>query len=298
MTNTATDHREDPQSETISYLPCATLFDHTLRMGFYSEVHLEKLTDAIRMHGLLQPLIVYPRKTQPFQILSGHYRVRAARRLRMSEVACSVFRGSEEEALRVYCTANLLTRGLNPIEEAHIIAELIRTRGMNMTEIGTFLGHSKSWVSRRLKMLRTLDPKVRRFVESGEIPPRFAQELTRLPQGNEQQRVWTVIQNQHLTKDSASSLVDWWLSATDTERAKMEVTPPGQPCILPHLTEYVVRALKSCCVTINQLASIVSQHGKPRREWPQEEWSQLCKAMNNLAQIIAPHEKGGLDASQ
>lgn len=297
MSKPAISNQEDVQRETLSYLPCAALSDHPLRMRFFSESHLERLIDAIRMHGLLQPLIVYAHHPPNYQILSGHYRIRAARRLHMKEVVCTIFQGSEEEALRIHCTANLLTRGLNPVEEAYLISELIRTRGMRMADIGAVLGHSKSWVSRRLKILRTLHPSVRRLVESGEIPPRFAQELTRLPQGNEQQRVWDLIRNQHLTKDSATSLVDWWLNATDTERAQMEEAPPQNPWI-PCITDYAKRILEQCRRTLDQLAAIVQPCDALHQQWPQQEWSRLCATIRRLEQMVSGLQKGDPNAPQ
>lgn len=296
MENTLDYQGDRPHSGAISYLSCLSLKDHPLRMSFYEEMHLQKLTEAIRNDGLLQPIIVYPQKSQQFQILSGHYRIRAIRRLRQSSAPCIVFEGNTMDALRIHCTSNTLTRKINPIEEAHIIAELIRSEKMKMDEIGDFLGYSKSWVSRRFKLLKALDSKIRKLVETGEIQPRFAQELARLPQGNEQQRVWSLIKKQQMTKDDASSFVSWWITATEAERAEVEATPNAEPP-LRELVQYAATSMKKCCIILDDLMLIAKQNSFSTEMWPTKEWSRLLSGVQDLTTIMVKKEKEAKNAT-
>ena len=50
-----------------------------------------------------------------------------------------------------------------------------------MSEIGNLWGRSKSWVSRRIKLIKALDPQIKQELGQGDLRPRLAQELTRLP---------------------------------------------------------------------------------------------------------------------
>ena len=66
---------------------------------------------------------------------------------------------------------------------------LVKEAGFSLTEVGELWGHSKSWVSRSLKLLISLDTHLKRELDEGHLLPRLAQELARLPQGNDQTRV-------------------------------------------------------------------------------------------------------------
>ncbi len=58
--------------------------------------------------------------------------------------------------------------------------------------------------------------------DQGNLRPRLAQELTRLPQGNDQTRVLALIRRYQLTKDQTARLIDWWHQASDSERCQLE----------------------------------------------------------------------------
>jgi len=103
-----------------------------------------------------------------------------------------------------------------------MISGLVSREKFTLTEIGKMWGHSKSWVSRRLALLTHLNPRIRKDIEAGYLSPRMAQELSRLPQGNEQERVLKIIKRNHMNKDDATRLVTWWLDAGETERKVIE----------------------------------------------------------------------------
>lgn len=66
----------------ILSLPCSKLEDHPLHFGFFAPSHLEELLSSIQKSGLLEPIVVCPLEGGSYRILSGHYRIRAVRRLK------------------------------------------------------------------------------------------------------------------------------------------------------------------------------------------------------------------------
>ena len=154
---------EDSKVPTkILYLPCSKLEDHPLHFGYYEQSHLDGLVQSIGETGLLNPIIVYPME-------SGKYRIRAVRRLRYKMVLCRMVECDERFSYIIYCTSNLLTRGLSAIEEAYMISKLISETQFTMSEIGKLWGRSKSWVSRRAALLKHLAPKIRKEVGVGYL---------------------------------------------------------------------------------------------------------------------------------
>ena len=222
MVNSTGKGEEDLGSQKLLALPCEKLKDHPLRLPFYGQDHLESLVSSISVMGLLEPVLIWGKGDDDYVILSGHYRVRALRRLKKKRTSCRVIACDRHRAHAIYCTSNLMTRELGALEESHIIAGLILQEGYTREEVARLWGKSKSWVCRRIKLLVDLDPGIKGELMEGRLLPRLAQELCRLPRGNEQERVLSLIKRYHLGKDDAASLIDWWLTANTDERLAAE----------------------------------------------------------------------------
>lgn len=254
----------------ILYLPCHKLLDHPLHFDFYLQSHLEELVNSIKETGLLEPLVVSA-KGEGYRILSGHYRIRAVRRLRWKQVLCRVVECDDRHGAVIYCNSNLLTRDLSAIEEAYLISGMISSENFTMAEIGKLFGRSKSWVSRRVSLLTHLDVKMRKEIEQGFLHPRVAQELTRLPRGNDQKRVFKLIRREHMGKDAAAELVSWWLQAGEDERKMVEqkgfFKNTAKDFSSELLTKHVTKHLTDCIRCLTRLVSIV-QEQKANDWWP------------------------------
>ncbi len=264
----------------ILYLPCHKLLDHRLHFNFYLQSHLEELVSSIKEAGLLEPIVVSPTK-EAYIILSGHYRIRAVRRLKWKQVLCRVVECDDRLAAIIYCTSNLLTRGLSAMEEAYMFSRLISEENFSMAEIGKLWGRSKSWVSRRLSLLTHLDGKMKKELAQGFLPPRVAQELARLPQGNEQTRVLKLIRRENLSKDTAAELVSWWLKAGENERKLVEqkgfLNNTAEIYGADYLAKHVTKQLKDCTLRLTDLVSIVN--GQKTIPWWPHKTYQSFKTM-------------------
>lgn len=294
-TNIAEDLKK---SGEILYLPCIKLVDHPLHMGFYLESHLEGLVTSIRESGLLEPVVVCPIEKDEYRILSGHYRIRAIRRLRWKTVLCRVIACDLRTSAVIYCTSNLLTRGISAIEEAYMISHLISEEKFTLLEIGKLWGRSKSWVSRRLALLIHLEPKLKKELGSGHLSPRVAQELIRLPQGNEQERVLTVIRKCHLNKDEAAHLISHWLHADEEEKKAIEKIgyPKGNqnPALCSkdkRLLRVVETHISQCTQVITRITSLA---GKQTRIswWPLEAYQSFLDAVAYLEEVLKVRLQG------
>lgn len=251
---------EDLKNTTeILYLPCAKLEDHPLRLRYYAESHLEELVLSIRETGLLEPLVACPAENGTYRILSGHYRLRAVRRLRWKRVLCRVVNCDLRTSTVIYCTSNLLTRGLGALEESHIITHMVSEEHFTLEEIGKLWGRSKSWVSRRMGLLIHLQPQLRKDLAMGCLSPRMAQELFRLPRGNEQERVLHIIRREHLNKEEAARLIGDWLGMDEEGKKRMErktflseTTPVTHGDIL-----FAREQLNLCVQSVNRIMDVL-----------------------------------------
>src|SRR5690348_5996656 len=88
---------------------------------------LEELTQSIRSHGVLQPLLVRPHPAQPerFQIVAGERRWRAAAAAGLHEVPALVQEMPDTEAAAVALIENLQRQDLNAVDEAEGYQRLV-----------------------------------------------------------------------------------------------------------------------------------------------------------------------------
>ena len=280
-------------SGEIFYLPCNKLIDHPLHFEFYIQSHLEGLVSSIREAGLLEPVVVCAIKGEDeYRILSGHYRIRAVRRLKHKQILCREVKCDERLAAIIYCTSNLLTRGLSAIEESFMISRLVSSEEkFTMTEIGNIWGRSKSWVSRRLGLITQLEPRLRKEIGNGYLSPRIAQELARLPQGNDQERVLKIIRKEYMNKDDAAKLVSWWATSNEEERKMIEQKGFSKDLVSLDknnsdiLFKCVSKHFSDCTNVLNNILSIVSEQ-KVIEWWPMDKYTSFKVTSRNLDNMI------------
>lgn len=286
--------QDSAQEGRVLALPCHKLVEHPLRLAFYSQTHLAGLTASIKENGLLEPILVQPLEDGRYQILNGHYRVRAVRRLKQREILCRVYPCDRRTALVIFCTSSLLTKSLSPLEEALMMSGLIKEAGFNLTQVGQLWGHSKSWVSRRLKLLTALDPQVKRELEESNLRPRLAQELARLPQGNDQTRVLALIRRYRLTKDQTAQLIEWWQGASEERRCQLEekgglpLPPLADPSPAKGLDpgRYATELLGRCTLALDELAGFLRQQKPPLEWWPQSHYHSFLRSVAAMADFV------------
>lgn len=85
----------------------------------WDEESFEELVLSIGQYGILNPIVIRPidEDAGTYEILSGEHRWKAAKTLRLSEVPCRVFRGTDEEAKAVFALTNLLSRQLTLVDK-------------------------------------------------------------------------------------------------------------------------------------------------------------------------------------
>jgi len=114
---------------------------------------LDELTESVRDHGVLQPVIVREAGRGRYEVVAGERRARAARRAGISEIPAMVMKMGDEEADLVRMVENIQRRDLSDYEKALWIRRMIERHGLSERKLATLLGKSPAWVSLHLKML-------------------------------------------------------------------------------------------------------------------------------------------------
>ena len=133
----------------------------------FEESSLNELAESIRVHGIVQPLIV-KQKGSRYMIIAGERRFRAARLAGLSEVPVLVADYDEAQIHEVSLIENIQRENLNPIEEAAAIRFLMKQHDMTQEEVSGRLGKSRPAIANALRLLQ-LPESVIDLLKSGAL---------------------------------------------------------------------------------------------------------------------------------
>lgn len=123
---------------------------------------LRELAESIRAEGLLQPIVVR-RVGEKFQLIAGERRWRAFQFLKIKTIPARLVDASNASSAALGLIENLQREGLNPIEEAHGYASLIRDFDLTQESAAERVGKGRATVANSLRLL-ALDPDLQGYV--------------------------------------------------------------------------------------------------------------------------------------
>jgi ParB family chromosome partitioning protein len=147
------------------------------RMAFDSEA-LTELVESVKVHGVLQPLLVRMVGSK-YELIAGERRLRAAQAALLSRVPVIVIEASDEKALEIALIENLQREDLNPIEEAEGYALLQKKFSLTQEKIAERVGKARASVANALRLLELPD-SIRKYVAEGLLSVGHAKVLLSL----------------------------------------------------------------------------------------------------------------------
>lgn len=141
----------------------------------FDEESLKELADSIKVHGVLQPILVVKRNER-YLIVAGERRWRASKLAGIKEIPCIVEEFTNAEIKEISIIENLQRKDLTPIEEAKAIKELIDEFGWTQEVVAERLGKSRPAISNTLRIL-SLEPEVIEMIENGKLSAGHAKSL-------------------------------------------------------------------------------------------------------------------------
>ena len=148
------------------------------RKTFKSE-HLAKLSESLREHGILQPLVVR-RRSDGYELIVGERRWRAAKLAELAEVPCVVLDATDRQVVEMALVENVQRADLNPIELAEAFRALVHDEGMTQEEAGRRVGLDRSSVANHLRLLE-LDKSIRQDLIDGRLGLGHAKAILQAP---------------------------------------------------------------------------------------------------------------------
>src|SRR5438067_12806155 len=150
----------------------------------FDDDELLALSESIRNHGVLQPVVV--RKAgDAFQLIAGERRLRAAQIAGLAEVPVHVVAFDDQQVFEAALVENIQRSDLNPIEKAQGFKDYLDKFGLTQEQLGAKLGLDRTTVSNLLGLLN-LPPEVQDAVRLGQITLGHAKVLKGVPEADRQ----------------------------------------------------------------------------------------------------------------
>ncbi|GAA0726604.1 ParB/RepB/Spo0J family partition protein [Clostridium malenominatum] len=169
----------------------------------FDEENIIQLSESIKEHGIIQPIIVNNEKNK-YIIIAGERRWRAAKLAGLNKVPVVIMNLSNKNVLEVSLIENIQRQDLNPIEEANAYKKLIDEYNLTQEELSKRIGKSRTAIANCLRLIN-LDERVRDYLIDGVISEGHGRALLSLDDGDLQYSI-------------AQTIIDENLSVRETER--------------------------------------------------------------------------------
>ncbi|SDI52253.1 ParB/RepB/Spo0J family partition protein [Proteiniclasticum ruminis] len=129
---------------------------------YFDEEKLVLLSESIKEHGMIQPIIVQ-KDGEDYCIIAGERRWRAAKKASLKEVPVIVMDIADSTVLEVSLIENIQRQDLNPIEEASAFKRLIHDFKLTQEELAKKIGKSRTSIANTMRLIH-LDERVQQFL--------------------------------------------------------------------------------------------------------------------------------------
>ena len=201
---------------------------------------LEELAASIRLHGIMQPILVRQIETQRFELIAGERRWRASQLAGLGQLPCLVKVVEPKNQLALGLIENIQRENLNPLEEALALSRLVEEFSLTHQEVGEAVGKSRTAVSNALRLSK-LGGIAADMLLAGQLEMGHARALLTLEpeaQGQIARQIvakqLNVRQTENLVKRRLSPIVETVVVRQDADVARLE----------HRLSEYFGQAVK------------------------------------------------------
>lgn len=242
----------------------------------FNETELEELSESIRSHGVLQPLLVR-KDDKGYEIIAGERRYQASKIAGVTEVPVVVREVTDNEMLELALIENLQRSDLNPIEEAKGYRKLIQATGMTQEALSKAVSKSRSAITNSLRLL-DLPQRVQDLLFEGKLTAGHARAILAVPYEEARIKLAEKVVAEGLSVRATENLAPLF-SVGDTPKAPRPVTPQS-----------FKKAARMLRQVFNTNVKVKSSRGKNKIEIEFKDEDELASIMNRVLSDMKPSE--------
>lgn len=190
----------------------------------FDEDALIELSESIKQHGMLQPILVQERKGY-YEIIAGERRWRAAKLAGLKEVPVIIKKFTDQEIVEIALIENIQRENLNPIEEAIAYKRLLNEFHLKQDEVAARVSKSRTAVTNAMRLLK-LDDRVQEMVIEEKLSTGHARALLG-------------IEDMELQYQTACKVFDESLSVREVEKLVKSINTPKKEVKKPEINQAV-----------------------------------------------------------
>lgn len=190
----------------------------------FDEKELNELADSIKMHGIIQPLVLR-RIGDKYEIIAGERRYKASVLAGLTQVPAVIMNIDDQKSAEVAVVENLQRKDLTAIEEAQSYKKILDMGYLTQEQLATRMGVAQSTIANKLRLLNLTIP-VKEALLHNKISERHARSLLNITDNNLQISMLNRIIAERLTVRQTDEEINKLLGKTPKTDNTPKVTPP------------------------------------------------------------------------
>lgn len=170
----------------------------------FDETALKELSESIKRHGLIQPIIVI-KKDGGYMLIAGERRFRATKLLGEAKIKAIVADIESQSLRELALIENIQREDLNPIELANSYKELIDEYKITQDALANIIHKSRVQITNTMRLL-SLSAATQEYIKEGKFTQGHAKVIVGLEPSDEKMAVDTII-GQRLSVRETENLV-------------------------------------------------------------------------------------------
>lgn len=208
----------------ISYIKISDIIPNRFQPRLtFDENELNELVASIKLHGIIQPLVLR-QIGDKYEIIAGERRYKAAVKAGLTEVPAIITVLNDKESAEIAVVENIQRKSLSAIEEAKSYKKLLDLGQLTQDQLALRMGKSQSNIANKLRLL-SLDGEVQNALLVNKISERHARSLLQLKDLNKQKEILNRIINERLTVKQTDDIIKDYLNNINNYNEEKEVTP-------------------------------------------------------------------------
>lgn len=210
----------------------------------FNDEKFQELLNSVRVHGVLQPIVVRSKGEGEYELVAGERRLRAATAAGLAKIPVVIRELSNEQSLQVALIENLQREDINAVEAAIAYRRLADEFGLSQEDLAFSLGKSRSAVANTMRLLN-LPREILDHLKAGNISEGHARAILSVETESGQIDVCnqviedglSVRECERLTRETARPDVEKTVKQTVSRETKNKIGDPNLQAIEERLRE-------------------------------------------------------------
>ena len=193
----------------------------------FNEDSIIELSESIKEHGVLQPIIVRPIGDK-YEIVAGERRYKAAVLAGLDTIPSRVIALDDKNSAEIALIENVQRKDLTPIEEAISYKKILDMGYITQEQLAAKLGRSQSTIANKIRLLNLCD-EVQEALMEEKISERHARSLLKLDNFDDQRYLLKRIVKERLTVRKTDEEISKLLVGEREDEPAEVMTEPTTP---------------------------------------------------------------------